>query len=143
VSDDTAQPVTPDEVTGMLGRVVMATTYDDHLQVGQDLKRLARAWRAERAEVERLRGELAAAEQRFASAEVLPERWRALMAERDEMRDALTVAMELLDRFASETPCAEGGDTCREHGYARKPCPHPLARQLVAAWREVEKEASQ
>jgi hypothetical protein len=66
-------------------------------------------------------------------------------AERDEararlaeMRDGMTVAVELLDRFTAETACTEGGDTCREHGYARKPCPHPLGRQLVNAWRDVQ-----
>jgi hypothetical protein len=61
-----------------------------------------------------------------------------LQAERAEARGALSVAAEMLDRFAADTPCTEGGDTCREHNYARKPCVHPLARQFVTAWRAIE-----
>lgn len=65
------------------------------------------------------------------------------LAERnEELRDAVTVAAEMLHRFAAETPCTEGGDTCREHGYARKPCLHALARQFVTAWRAVQAEAA-
>lgn len=58
---------------------------------------------------------------------------RAVSAENDELRDALAVAMELLDRLA-EVDGHEG------HG---PPCPHPLARQLVAAWRRVELERAE
>lgn len=57
-----------------------------------------------------------------------------------ELSDGMTVAVELLDKFTTDTPCTEGGDTCRVHGYARKPCSHPLGRQLVDAWREVQAE---
>ena len=51
--------ISEEEVTGMLRHGMTAATYDEHHQVGRDLRRLAHAWRAERAKVERLRARLA------------------------------------------------------------------------------------
>lgn len=72
-----------------------------------------------------LLAELKEAEQRFA-----------------ELSDGMTVAVELLDRLTSDGPCTENDNICRAHGYAHKPCPTALARQVVEAWRAVQAESA-
>jgi len=69
-----------------------------------------------------------------------------------ELSDGMSVAAELLDRLADDAECMvdhEGcnkfclpdhRDLCLEHSEVL-PCPHPLARGLVGAWREVQKAA--
>lgn len=72
------------------------------------------------------------------------EEWeRADAAERElaEPLDALTVATELIDRLTDDGACDyDHYDNCRTHSLQRRPCPHPLGRQFVTAWRAVEAE---
>lgn len=64
-----------------------------------------------------------------------------LRAELAESRGALTVAAELIDRLAEDSACDyDHHDNCRTHSLQRRPCPHPLGRQFVEAWRAVEAE---
>jgi DNA repair exonuclease SbcCD ATPase subunit len=66
----------------------------------------------------------------------------AQMAEADETRDSLAVAMELLNRLADDAECWFDQHGYRQrHSQYKTPCPHPPVRQLVAAWRDVEREA--
>lgn len=64
------------------------------------------------------------------------------LAERgEEMRDALTVAAELIDRLARPTPCdIDHNGHCGPHRVreAPLPCPHPLGRRFVEAWQKVQ-----
>jgi len=65
----------------------------------------------------------------------------AQLVEAGETRDALAVAMELLDRIADDAECwFDQHGYCQRHIQHKTPCPHPLATQLVAAWHEVERE---
>lgn len=71
------------------------------------------------------------------------ERSRADAAERKlaESLDALAVAAELIDRLTNDSACDyDHHDNCRTHSLQRRPCPHPLGRQFVEAWRAVEAE---
>lgn len=64
----------------------------------------------------------------------------------EEMRDALTVAAELIDRLAKSTPCdIDHNGHCGPHRVreAPLPCPHPLGRRFVEAWRAVQSEAAE
>ncbi|ACU71841.1 hypothetical protein Caci_2932 [Catenulispora acidiphila DSM 44928] len=64
-----------------------------------------------------------------------------VLVENGELRDALAVAVELLDRLADNDGCEyDHNDDCQMHNLHQRPCPHPLARQIVAAWRKVELE---
>lgn len=66
----------------------------------------------------------------------------AQLVEAGETRDALAVAMELLNRLADGAECwFDQHGYCQRHSQHKTPCPHPLATQLVAAWHEVEREA--
>lgn len=66
---------------------------------------------------------------------------REQMIEAGKARDALSVAMELLDRLAGDAECwFDQHGYCQRHSQHKTPCPHPLARQLVVAWREVKRE---
>ena len=82
-------------------------------------------------EVEQVRGDLARA--RDDSSEV----W---LAERGkEMRDALTAAAELIDRLAFDDECdLDHHGYCQAHNLHSMPCPHPLGRRFVEAWRTVQ-----
>jgi len=65
----------------------------------------------------------------------------AQLVEAGETRGALAVAMELLDRLADGAECwLDQHGYCQRHTQHKTPCPHPLATQLVAAWRDVEWE---
>lgn len=58
-----------------------------------------------------------------------------------ESHDALTVAAELIDRLTDDGTCDyDHHDNCRTHSLQKRPCPHPLGRQFVEAWRAVEAE---
>lgn len=60
-----------------------------------------------------------------------------------ELSDGMTVAVELLDRFAAAGECRlDHHGECPTHGLPENPCPHPLARQVVAAWRAVQAEGA-
>lgn len=68
---------------------------------------------------------------------------RATNAERElaESLDALTAAAELIDRLTDDSTCDyDHHDNCRTHSLHKRPCPHPLGRQFVEAWRAVEAE---
>lgn len=71
------------------------------------------------------------------------ERNRADVAERKlaESRNALTVAAELIDRLAFDDECDYDHHAyCQAHNLHERPCPHPLGRQFVEAWRAVGAE---
>lgn len=58
-----------------------------------------------------------------------------------ESLDALTVAAELIDRLAFDDECDYDHHAyCQAHNLHEHPCPHPLGRQFVEAWRVVESE---
>jgi hypothetical protein len=57
-----------------------------------------------------------------------------------ELADGMTVAVELLDRLANDEECELWPRGCQTHGGYPAPCPHPLARQVVAGWRAVQAE---
>lgn len=58
-----------------------------------------------------------------------------------EARSALAVAAELIDRFAADGACnLDHHGECLTHGLPDSPCPHPLGRQFVEAWRAVAVE---
>lgn len=58
-----------------------------------------------------------------------------------DSRNALTVAAELIGRLAEDDECDyDHNDCCQSHHANPRPCPHPLGRQFVAAWRAVEAE---
>lgn len=60
-----------------------------------------------------------------------------------ELSDGMAVAVELLDRFAADGKCRlDHHGECLTHGLPDVPCPHPLARQVVAAWRAVQAEGA-
>lgn len=60
-----------------------------------------------------------------------------------ELSDGMAVAVELLDRFAAGGECRlDHHGKCLTHGLPENPCPHPLARQVVAAWRAVQAEGA-
>jgi hypothetical protein len=68
---------------------------------------------------------------------------QAVEAQRDELRAALAVAVELIDRLAESGPCYLTDDGfCMAHDGVAAPCPHPLGRQVVESWRAVEDEAA-
>lgn len=62
-------------------------------------------------------------------------------SERVELQGVLTVAAELIDRLTDDSMCDyDHHDNCRTHSLHKCPCPHPLGRQFVTAWRAVEAE---
>lgn len=64
-------------------------------------------------------------------------RERDALAERnEELRGALTVAVELIDRFARDGDCklTREGLCWWHNGKPVTPCPHPLGRRFVEAW---------
>lgn len=74
-------------------------------------------------------------------------RTRDAEAEADQLRErfaelsgGMTVAVELLDRLANDEECELWPRGCQTHG--GYPAPHPLARQVVTAWRAVQVEGA-
>jgi hypothetical protein len=78
-----------------------------------------------------------AAVKRTKDAEAEADQLRARFA---ELSDGMTVAVELLDRLANDEECELWPRGCQTHGGYPDPCPHPLARQVVVAWRAVQVE---
>jgi hypothetical protein len=76
------------------------------------------------------------------AAEMTPQMAK-LFKENRELRAALAVAVELIDRLAESGPCYLTDDGfCMAHDGVAAPCPHPLGRQVVESWRAVEDEAA-
>ncbi len=143
------EPMTDEQVTDMLRHAATAATYDEHHQVGRDLRELAHAWRDERAEVERLRG-LVATETatvkrwlqrtvelgtRADNAEAACEDLRAQLAEIGETREEFGFT----ETYPNGTVFteAECDRDCAERAISRTELPAKLIRRLAGEWREV------
>lgn len=57
------------------------------------------------------------------------------VAELEQVRDALAVAVELIDRLAFDDACEiDHNGYCQAHNLHSEPCPHPLGRRFVETW---------
>lgn len=135
--------LTADEVAELLAEVQRQRF--EIARANQEIETLSSEVEAEHREAEEVHAELDAARDHAQTAHdqtaELGGHVVQLRAELAESLDALTVATELIDRLTDDGTCDyDHHDNCRTHGLQRRPCPHPLGRQFVEAWRAVEAE---